>query len=262
MKIIKFLFSKILLLFLGIVIFDTCQSLLFNTKPFIKLVSHDNTIKSFLVTNYDCKDYSITTLNNKKYSCPLKEKYVVVDTSSSISGFGCAQALEEIYNDNEKIYYLPCMKSKYIKVIYSNGNEENIVNALKNKNIDISDLDKYKIEYITKKIKKNYLIIKKDDNNLNKKYKLKNSKLFYYEISNALIKINNTNYELSEALNKKYITISDITKYMDLLEIYKDGGSRLYTSASYNILVCNTISGNKNIYIGPNSMKYETDFCS
>ena len=55
--------------------------------------------------------------------------------------------LEEIYRDEKYIYSLPCLKSEYIIVKYENNINENIKEALKNKRINIQDLDNYNIKY-------------------------------------------------------------------------------------------------------------------
>ncbi len=65
-------------------------------------------------------------------------------------------------------------------------------------------------------------------------------------------------------------TIEDIINNLNLVGIYKDGRSKMYTSIpndynldiyDYNILKCNKINGTKDIYIGSSVMKYETGFC-
>lgn len=61
-----------------------------------------------------------------------------------------------------------------------------------------------------------------------------------------------------------------IMKQMRRDSSYWDGGSVLYkeygksgfTNHGLAILQCNTISGNRDYYIGPVSMKYETGFCT
>ena len=43
--------------------------------------------------------------------------------------------------------------------------------------------------------------------------------------------------------------------------ILNDGGSKMYINDNINILMCNTLEGNRDIYIGNGSMKYENGFC-
>lgn len=44
-------------------------------------------------------------------------------------------------------------------------------------------------------------------------------------------------------------------------EMYKDGGSRIYTNKELALLNCHTLDGNKDIYIGPKGMQKENNFC-
>ena len=94
------------------------------------------------------KIFNMTVYNNTKYS--LKEEFAIIDNSKE---FDCINIEEEIYRDDEYIYYLPCEKSQYIKVIYApNEYQEGLKSSLAEGNIKISDLDKFNIEYIKKEI--------------------------------------------------------------------------------------------------------------
>ena len=118
------------------------------------------------------KIFNITVFNNLKYD--IEKEFVIVDSSKSNKNFACDTASEEIYKDDEYIYYLPCQKSQYIKVIYApNEYQEGLKSSLEDGKIKISDLDEFNIEY-TKKIN---LILKK-----------------YWGESSNLFDITNTNY--------------------------------------------------------------------
>ena len=87
------------------------------------------------------KIFNMTVYNNTKYS--LKEEFAIIDNSKE---FDCNNIEEEIYRDDEYIYYLPCEKSQYIKVIYApNEYQEGLKSSLAEGNIKISDLDKFNI---------------------------------------------------------------------------------------------------------------------
>ena len=71
---------------------------------------------------------------------------------------------------------------------------------------------------------------------------------------------------------KKYVSstfqtlddaIKSITDKMQPKEILRDGGTTIHKSKDKDItiIVCSTIEGNKNIYIGDYSMEYEQDMC-
>lgn len=65
-------------------------------------------------------------------------------------------------------------------------------------------------------------------------------------------------------LNQKFDdTIKSITEQMTKVSTLRDGGTTTYKSKEkdISIIVCNTIDGNKDIYIGDYSMEYEQDMC-
>lgn len=143
---------------IGIVLLDSIQALVFDNNPLLKIREHYNGGK----LNYKDKGILVDTycgVNGKKdtvikgfsYSLPFEDTYEIVDTTKDIPDFGCDTALEEIYEDEDYIYYLPCMKSQYIEVRYNNARKEKLISALANGNISIGDLDKFSIDYIKEK---------------------------------------------------------------------------------------------------------------
>ena len=149
-----------------LIIIDISQALIFQNSPVLKIREHFNggTLyykdKGLITYTYNCIGKKRkTVLKWKKYSCPLKETtFEIIDESKNIKDFTCAEALEEIYRDDEYIYFLSCMKSEYIKVNYSSNHfSENIITALKEGKVKISDLDIFKIDYIKKEISKEQL---------------------------------------------------------------------------------------------------------
>ena len=98
------------------------------------------------------KIFNITVFNNSKYD--IEKEFVIVDSSKNNENFACDTASEEIYKDDEYIYYLPCQKSQYIKVIYApNEYQEGLKSSLEDGKIKISDLDEFNIEYTKQKRK-------------------------------------------------------------------------------------------------------------
>ena len=111
-------------------------------------------------------------------------------------------------------------------------------------------------------------IIKNDVYNLNKFNK-------YLEIDNRVIYItpnieevyyhsNGVKHRLKDYISNTYQTVDDsikhLTDIMELVDIYRDGGTTLYKKEEYDITIvkCNTIDGNKNIYIGDYSMNFDS----
>lgn len=171
----KYIFIAVFSIIILIII-DISQALIFQNSPVLKIREHFNggTLyykdKGLITYTYNCiGEKRKTVLKWEKYSCPLKETtFEIIDESKNIKDFTCAEALEEIYRDDEYIYFLSCMKSKYIKVNYSpNHFSENITTALKEGRVKISDLDIFKIDYIKKEISKEQL--EKEEQNTDNK---------------------------------------------------------------------------------------------
>lgn len=97
-----------------------------------------------------------------------------------------------------------------------------------------------------------------------------NYSIYYYGLSQATININNYDYDFYEAINENKIDletiIADLTIAAKLWDggtiIYRDGGTRKYATSTYTILKCNTLAGNKDLYIGDETMEYEDNFCN
>jgi len=144
---------KIVLIIIGlifsIIIVDSGYALLFDHSPMIKIQTRGMVDHGIFVDTYHCGNgKNDTVIKGFSYSCSYDGDYIIVDTSTEIKNFTCAEALEQIYEDGEYIYYLNCLKSKYIEVRYDNNEVENIREALNNRHIEIGDLDKFKITYI------------------------------------------------------------------------------------------------------------------
>lgn len=146
----------VVFLVLILVLLDSVQAKLFNTRPIIRVKENvdgglvDYVNKGLLVKNYVCTDGTDKTVFlNKKYDCSdsfkIKE---IVDTSKDEKDFACDEMTEEFYDDGSYKYAYSCVKSKYVLVRYKNGFEETVKDALKKGKITIEDLDNYNIEYI------------------------------------------------------------------------------------------------------------------
>ncbi len=79
----------------------------------------------------------------------INEVVNIIDTLEE-NGLPCDDVLEYFYEDKENIYYFSCVKKHGIIVKYENGVEESFDEAFP-KNIDLEDLDKHNINYITEK---------------------------------------------------------------------------------------------------------------
>ena len=63
-------------------------------------------------------------------------------------------------------------------------------------------------------------------------------------------------------INQSFDTsIEQIIEQMDFVDVYYDGGSKIYRKDDYKILVCNTLDGNRDIYFGDISLEYKEEYC-
>lgn len=82
--------------------------------------------------------------------------------------------------------------------------------------------------------------------------------VFYYSDLDARI-------SLKDYMTKSYQTIEDsikhLTDLMKFIEMLKDGGTAIYKSKEYDITLikCNTVLGNKDVFIGDYLMKFDSN---
>ena len=99
--------------------------------------------------------------------------------------------------------------------------------------------------------------------NLEKKVKVNSSNIYYYGLDYALFCDKEDNcYQVSEALKHKQIALDDFMSYLDKQVEYEnfkvmvmwDGGTTVYKRSGIEVIYCNGIDGNRDIYIGDDKM--------
>ena len=55
--------------------------------------------------------------------------------------------------------------------------------------------------------------------------------------------------------------LKHITDNMDLVETYRDGGTKIYKKYDLTIIECHKIDGNRDVYFGDSSLTYQDGFC-
>ena len=83
----------------------------------------------------------IFTTNNEDNEINKIVDYKIVDDTTS-----CEEELEEIYKDNKSTYYLPCVKSANIKLVWDNGETDLLKNAINNGKVTIESLKEHGLE--------------------------------------------------------------------------------------------------------------------
>lgn len=76
----------------------------------------------------------IDTMSKKSDS----KDYTIEDTTEV-----CAQSLEEIYRTNDYIYYLPCVKSDNLYLIWVDGTKTKMIDDLNSGKVSIESLQKH-----------------------------------------------------------------------------------------------------------------------
>lgn len=266
----------------GIILLDSIQAMVFNNNPIIKIKEYYNggninyKSKGILVDTINCTNgKKDTVIKGFSYSCNYEGgNFSLVDKTKEIKDFACAEALEQFYEDENYTYYWNCIKNKHMIVEYNDRTNELISDALKNKHIDIQILDKFNIKYIKMEkenevadIKLNVIEPQNCNLKLNEYYKNKDRVIYTACLDEVYVIRKNSDavMTLKYYLEKAYQTFDDsINKLVSDATIdsfLKDGGTKVYKKNNYTIIVCNTIDGNKDIYIGNKDFKYEQGYC-
>ena len=279
-KSLKIILSIIALIIIYLIIDLVCIFTL-NRPIFMVKARTPYTYIGIFYNVYNCPEYSVPQIKSKKtkFSCSTNRKNIgkvieIVDTTKNEINFACAEALESFYEDEYFTYYWNCMKNKYMIVKYESGYEETVSNSLKYRFITIDDLDKYNIEYIkyNKDNEVSYIETSVTDNcNYKPKlyYATNNYNVYTYCLDNIKIK-KETKKELKDYFSNGNATlIKSIIENLNKKDILYDGGTAIYDdggtskikSNGITIIKCNTLEGNRDIYIGPENMKYKSNFC-
>lgn len=84
--------------------------------------------------------------------------------------------------------------------------------------------------------------------------------IYTYCLENTKININEKEIELKEYLEDETNAIDNIIKTLRLEDTLWDGGTQIY-KGNITLIKCNTLDGNKDIYIGNKDMKFKQNFC-
>ena len=111
-------------------------------------------------------------------------------------------------------------------------------------------------------------VIKPEVSNLNKfnKYLERDNRTIYLAGNVEEVYYNDSEIKmtLKDYISKSYQTLDDSIKHLtdiiDYVDTLKDGGTMIYESNAYDITIikCNTVEGNKDIFIGDYSMNFDS----
>ena len=153
----------------------------------------------------------------------------------------------DIDNNVDEIYFYTGSKG-YKKVLELNDDGEWVKVSFANKKIEVIKPEVYNAIKFNKYLERDTRTI----------YLAGNVEEVYYTDSE-------TRMSLKDYISKSYQTIDDsikhLTDIMDYVDTLKDGGTTIYKSNAYDVAIikCNTIAGNKDIFIGDYSMSFDND---
>ncbi|MBQ3020695.1 MAG: hypothetical protein IJD92_00545 [Bacilli bacterium] len=269
-------------LILGLILFDSIQAIVYDNNPIIKIKEYYNggdinyKSKGILVDTINCSNgKKDTVIKGFSYSCNYEGgNYILMDETKEIKDFVCDFALEQFYQDENYNYYWNCIKNKYMIVKYDDGTKKLISEVLKQKHIDIQVLDKFNISYIKypkETYNKNYkLNIVEEDNcnlKLNEYYKYEDRTVYTVCLNEIYLERKNSDgiitlkYHLENVNQTFDRSINELVTDAIIDSVLRDGGTTIYKKDNYTVIVCNTIDGNKDIYIGNKDLKYEQGYC-
>ena len=111
--------------------------------------------------------------------------------------------------------------------------------------------------------KNNFNIEYENQNECNKpKLLLSNDgrNIYTYCIENITIEMKDRKAELKSYIEDNSNAINEIIDTLKLEDTLNDGGTQIY-KGDITLIKCNTLDGNKDIYIGNDNMKFKQNFC-
>lgn len=184
----------------------------------------------------------------KRTSGSMNYYFTFYSTFGINSKLGAKDTFEiELDNNVDEIYFYTGGKG-YKKVLEKNDNGDWIKVSSANKKIEVIKPEYHNGIKFNKYLERDNKII----------YLAGNIEEIYYSDLD-------TRMSLKDYITKSYQTTDDsikhLTDIMNYVDTLKDGGTTIYKSNAYDITIikCNTISGNKDIFIGDYTMNFDSD---
>lgn len=234
-----------------------------------------------LFTSYD--EFGISEDKDYKYAYMwiLEESYYVKNGKLYL-GSGSSMAYKFTFKDNKVLKYEIPKDGSYYSSSISKIFPKEISKKILNYNYNLK-------EEQTKKIQEHYSYLKSTEVNYESSYKYNEFSLNsnndcngdlteYYKDNNRKIYlvcanefyIKNLITDTEKLTFKEYIgttfqtfddSIKKLTDELDEIDSYDDGGTTIYKNNDITVIKCNTLDGNKDIYIGDNNLTYKETYC-
>ena len=85
--------------------------------------------------------------------------------------------------------------------------------------------------------------------------------IYTYCLDDVKIKFNDKEKNLKDFIKTDEEAIDKIIGILEFKDVVYDGGSKIYKGENVTLIKCNTLDGNKDIYIGDQNMKFKENFC-
>ena len=278
--------------FVGILLIDTLQALIFNNNPVMGTETKCRKKDGIFVSTYHCGNKNITKFKSNLCSyddvCGSYMEEIIQENFEKMLNVNSSSSNPYDYIDNDYYQNIVNLGSGAVSVLEKmykdgkfskNGLDANIVVILMQEISGCNIKDKYNIYYSTPEeffiLWKKYncdsdmgLKVIKSEKNSKEKYNLylerDNAKIY---LSNKIDEVIYNNVSLKVYVTSSFQTLDDsfkkITGLLKNTVTLKDGGTKIYKSDKYDITIvkCNTLMGNKDIFIGDYEMNFDNDMC-
>ena len=86
-------------------------------------------------------------------------------------------------------------------------------------------------------------------------------KIYTYCLNDMTITLNDKQENLRTFIEENDDAIDRIIDTLELEGAYSDGGTKVFKGEKITLVNCNTLDGNRDIYIGDQNMKFKENFC-
>lgn len=88
-----------------------------------------------------------------------------------------------------------------------------------------------------------------------------NINIYTYCLDNMEVSVDNTRVKLDEYIVNNVDWFEHIISKLDNVNNLGDGGTKIYKGSNITVIKCNTLNGNKDVYIGNRDLEFKENFC-
>lgn len=88
-----------------------------------------------------------------------------------------------------------------------------------------------------------------------------NINIYTYCLNDMEVNVENIKVKLDEYISNNDDWLEKITNEIDDVYVLSDGGTKIYKGSNITVIKCNTLYGNKDVYIGNKDLEFKENFC-